>query len=520
MGIQTSGKGYAICIALAALSPPRALPGSSSLGGLPVRAVGPRVSVPDMHWLRCCRVPHHPGLCCCAPTVLPLPWLDEHARYDGQAVKPPGSAGEYCTLESREHFMQFLGTHPFALAGFILAIIYAWSILGNPSAVGRVWNAKRLVRTFVPSVAVIVMVIAVSGGLKRTLTQVDFGMFYSSALLLQNEPQNLYDQTKQTEYLHAVTGLAGKAHYLPFAYPPFVALMFAPLTALSFRSAYFVLLAVNIALLIFSLWWLLSRLHYSREHTIAFLVIASGVLPLYAVLVLGHLTLLGITILTLFVTDVLGAHKMRAGLWAGLLLFKPILFPIPLFILLWKKQWKAVVLFLGVGLGLLLISYALVGWDGLKANAAMLFVMTSDYLLPRTQSLRGLAFAVGMETGAWILLAGILTLVLWFAVARARNQRWILAAAMMAIMLVPPYLQFHDLAICLIGLALGFSTMTSISDRTRNILFITALVPPAIVLAGPRDHPVFPIMPVLLSFLFAFCIVKSFRDISDSDYSN
>jgi hypothetical protein len=415
--------------------------------------------------------------------------------------------------------MDVVWAHPFALIGIILAITYAWSLLGNRYEPTQSWDVKRIVRACIPSAVVFLLVIAVSTGLKLNLPRVDFGMFYSSALLLQQEPQHLYDEQQQIEYLHAVTGLAGESHYLPYAYPPFVAFLFTPLTFLSFRSAYLAMLVGNIAVLIFTFWLLGTRLRYSQEQFVSLLIIASAAIPIYAVLILGHLTFIAILLLSLFATDMIGTKSTRAGLWTGFLLFKPILFPIPLLILLWKKQWNAILLFLGTGIVLLLLSYALVGWEGLKANAIMLHVMTSDYLLPKTQSLRGLAFAVGLGAWAWIILAGITTFVLWYGFLSAPDQRLVFAGSIFAVMLVPPYLQFHDLAIGMIAIALALATMKSISDRIRNYLFLMTLVPPALVLAVQRKHQILPIMPIFLSILFTYCIWKALQKNFNPDQS-
>jgi hypothetical protein len=401
--------------------------------------------------------------------------------------------------------------HPFALAALILAVLYAWSVFSRRNQTQQSWGAKQIIRTFSPSAIVFILVLAASAGLKLNLLRVDFGMFYSNALLLRQNPGHLYDPQMQTEFLHAVTGLKDEPHYLPFAYPPFVALLFIPMTVFSFRTAYYAMLVVNIAVLTFTLWWLSSRLKLRQDKLTALLVSASGALPLYAVLILGHLTFVGMLLLSLFATDVLGNKKTRAGLWAGLMLFKPILFPVPLLMLLWKKQWRAITLFLVTAFALLCLSFVLVGWDGLQSNIAMMRLMTNDYLLPRIHSLRGLAFSLGLGPEAWIAAALAVVAALWLSASRAYDQTWVLAGAMLAVMLVPPYLQYHDLAIGLIAIAIALTAVNGVSDRTRNLLFIIVLVPAALVLACPRDKINFPIMPVVLSGLFVYCLWKAFK---------
>ncbi len=402
----------------------------------------------------------------------------------------------------------------FAIEGYYYAGIasaiagmYAWFTFGNVVRDGR---AIPLIRTFGPSLVILTVVLAASAGLARNLPRVDFGMFYSSALLLRQDPSHLYDSQRQTEFLHSVTGLAGESFYLPFAYPPVVAFLLIPLSALSFRSAYYVMFGVNVLLLAFSLWWLSRALAFRTDQITAFLVLASAALPMYAVFVLGHLTFIGLLLLSLFATDCMSGKFRRAGLWAGLMLYKPTLFPIPLLLLLWKKQWKALAMFSGVAAGLFAFSFALVGWEGLRANVIMLRLMTSDYFLPKTQSLRSLVYFFGLGQGFWIALVLIVLAALWVAVLYAPNQRWVMVCAAIALLLTPPYLQFYDLSMGLVGAAVAISAMESVSDRSRNVLFLIVLLSSALALAGPKNQPSLPVMPIVLALFFCYGLRKAF----------
>jgi hypothetical protein len=414
----------------------------------------------------------------------------------------------------------FVIEHPLACVGMILVILFAWSTFGVRDENQQKWDARRILRTFSPSAVVILLVIAASVGLKQNLPRIDFGMFYSSAFLLQQDPQHLYDPQKQTEYLHAVTGLKGERHYLPFAYPPFVAFLFTPMTAFSFRNAYLLMLAINISILALTFWVLASRLKFGQDQATAFFISSSGALPLYAALILGHLTFLGMLLLALFVTDLFGDRKPRSGLWVGFMLFKPILFPVPLLMLVLTRQWRAIVVFVCTASALLGLSLALVGRNGLWSNIAMMRVMTNDYLLPRTHSLRGLAFFIHFGFVGWIALALVVVVALGIAAFHTRDQHWLAAGMIMAIMLVSPYLQYHDLAIGLVGIALAIATMRPIIDKTRIYLFLIALVPAGVVLTAPKSQPIFPVMPVLLTVSFVYCLWKAFRPAGNANMLN
>jgi hypothetical protein len=270
--------------------------------------------------------------------------------------------------------------------------------------------------------------------------------------------------------------------------------------------------ALNTAIFAFTVYWIASKARYNRDQTTTLLIAGSAALPLYAVLILGHLTFLGMLFLSLFAVDWRHGGKTRTGLWAGLLLFKPTLLPIPLLLLLWKKQWKAIAAFVATTCTLLLISLALIGWDGLLKNAAMLRLMGSDYLLPMTHSLRGLAFALRLGIAVYVMMALAVVAALWIAVVRAQNKNWTMAGAMLAILLVPPYMQYHDLAIGFIAIALALMAAESIPDITRNSLFLFVLAVCAVTFANLKTDRLFPIMPIALIVCFAFCLRKAFSD--------
>ena len=86
------------------------------------------------------------------------------------------------------------------------------------------------------------------------------------------------------------------------------------------------------------------------------------------------------------------------------------------------------------------------------------------------------------------------------------------AGAMLAILLVPPYMQYHDLAIGFIAIALALMAAESIPDITRNSLFLFVLAVCAVTFANLKTDRLFPIMPIALIVCFAFCLRKAFSD--------
>src|SRR5262249_12666634 len=76
----------------------------------------------------------------------------------------------------------------------------------------------------------------------------DFTMFYASGLLLRDSPAELYDAEKQAGAESLATGVdirTDSPAFTPFGYPPVTALLFVPFTWLKYKTAYYLLAAVN-----------------------------------------------------------------------------------------------------------------------------------------------------------------------------------------------------------------------------------------------------------------------------------
>ena len=77
----------------------------------------------------------------------------------------------------------------------------------------------------------------------------DFLMFYSAGRMVQNDPLALYDESRQqAEFLQVIPGLEPGSCRLPYRYPPLVAILMAPLSHLSYSTAFAFFTALSIAL--------------------------------------------------------------------------------------------------------------------------------------------------------------------------------------------------------------------------------------------------------------------------------
>ena len=143
-------------------------------------------------------------------------------------------------------------------------------------------------------------------------------------MLLLNSPEELYEPESEAAAQKAATGLnisATDADFLPFSYPAVVALAFVPFTLLKFKTAYILMMAINLALLGISIWLLSARLNLDDDANQVLVLCATASLAVYS--------------------DNARLEKDRAGIWVGLLAFKPTVLPIWLFWFAIRRRWRA-----------------------------------------------------------------------------------------------------------------------------------------------------------------------------------
>ncbi|MFB3903032.1 MAG: glycosyltransferase family 87 protein [Acidobacteriota bacterium] len=287
------------------------------------------------------------------------------------------------------------------------------------------------------------------------LIRSDFASFFAAATILRSEPSRLYDQDLQYE----VQGRLGKSGYLPFAYPPLAALVFVPFSLLGFEPAYLAWLVASAMLLLLSLHVMVRGFRLSSSQADALLLFTLLFFPVYAALVQGQLSLVILLLFTLFLTE---ERSPRAGLWAGLVLIKPQLAPVPFLVLLLSRNWRGVAVGLAAGSIQLLMSFALVGLSGFRGLPAVLSEMANNEevlaWLPRMHNLRQISWFLGAQEAGYFVLALLTAVVLSGAWARYGRSKWTILMAVLAACLVSPHLFLHDLTLALPAGAIWIST--------------------------------------------------------------
>jgi hypothetical protein len=224
------------------------------------------------------------------------------------------------------------------------------------------------------------------------------GIYVGAHTVAAGHAAQLYDLDTQRAEMNQAVLPFHRAPLMAFIYPAYVAVLLAPVGALSFVHAVVVMLTLNILIAVRILWLIATRFSDSRRVRLTLLFAFLAFVPLHLTLLqnqLGLFPALGILQAVVAFRD---QQPTRAGFWLLLGIFKPqlILFPL-LAIALWRC-WKTLLPFVVGCIAVLALSVSVLGWwiptylsflrDYNRAGSAM-------SLFPQAmQNWRGLAYVL------------------------------------------------------------------------------------------------------------------------------
>jgi hypothetical protein len=322
------------------------------------------------------------------------------------------------------------------------------------------------------------ILICVAGAPRSLSGVVDFRSFYTAgAIVRSGHGPQLYDYDYQQQ---VQTALAGpRATPLPFLYPAFAALPFVPLSLVSYRAAFFILLAGNLGLLLLAASLLRPWLLHLRERSWIVLPVLYGCLfGVSVALMQGQISFVLLAAYCGSWVLLRKEHRFLAGVLmsVGLIKFQ-IAIPVFLLFCFWR-QWRLIAGFLVGAIGLAGLSAIIVGKAGLAAYWHGMAGMTRQTAFNATAAkarygmfpadmpnLHGLTF--GIAHGAWwglILNIALCCVTLIFAA----RQRASLLIALPAAMLVSYHMQPHDLTLLLLPLSFIVDELLQRVQRRRR----------------------------------------------------
>jgi Glycosyltransferase family 87 len=353
----------------------------------------------------------------------------------------------------------------------------------------------------------------------------DFGALYTGGLIVrQGRAPKLYDLNEQTRVQESLFKRKG---LLLYAYPPVVAVLFAPLTRLSYRSAYVVCGALNVLLWVVFLVVLRREMGMGRKLSADFLILSSLFCPLWIALIQGQVSVFVLVIFALTFVRLRRSQSYSPGfvLGLGLLKFQDVL-PFALIFLL-RRKWRFVTGFAATGFVLGFLSLAAVGARGAISYVALL----TDIVMHPTRGLyatirpsnmptvRAFVTALSPRTLSerWIsVVAMALSVGLLLTIARLWNREerrgnrasfnLMFAAALTSSLVVSPHLNAHDLTPMLLAFVLTISSpQWEVRCAERVILAVASAIfyaaPLYFILAGRGE--LYLLAPVLATFALA-----------------
>jgi hypothetical protein len=266
----------------------------------------------------------------------------------------------------------------------------------------------------------------------------DFTIYYTAGTIVrQGWGRQLYDKAKQFEvqrnFAPQVTSRFGA---LPFNHPPFEAALFAPLSFLSYHTAYLLWLVANLGMLALVPIVLRAHVPLMGAFPIPVWILASlAFLPIFLALVQGQDAILLLFLYVLAFVSLKSGRLVWAGAWLAGGLFKfHLVLPFLVLLLLEVPQRRRIAYgFAAVAAVLLAASTATVGMEGilsyphyvlsLEATTAGGAIKPSD--MPNVRGLLSL-IAPSLPNFNWviILLSAILFLIAaWIARSSASDAR-------------------------------------------------------------------------------------------------
>lgn len=209
----------------------------------------------------------------------------------------------------------------------------------------------------------------------RNARSVDFVYFYTVSILARHSsPDKIYDPKLQVETAQKILPVRdGQSSYGFSPYPPFVALLFAPLSRLPFWTAFRVQQAISLALYLLGLIILLRRFFPGQPvWGSVFLPFALAYLPWISNTWLnGQISVLGFVGVALALVWLADGREFRAGLALSICLYKPTLLVLLIPMLVFRRQ-RRVLAGLAAGGGVLVsVATLAFGWHVWKAYARL-----------------------------------------------------------------------------------------------------------------------------------------------------
>lgn len=203
----------------------------------------------------------------------------------------------------------------------------------------------------------------------------DYSAFYVAGTIVQSySPQELYHLPLQDQLYHSLLPHAPNDVFLPYAYPPFLTILFQPLSLLPFSTSYLLWLLVSLSLFLGGMFYIWkTSLAIPREMWIVTIFLALSFEPFVMENWLGgQVSSIGFFCLALALYCDFQQRPFWGGIALGFCTYKPTLLIFILPMLVFTKRFSMLGGFTVCAVGLGGISWMVVGWGPLIDYVALL----------------------------------------------------------------------------------------------------------------------------------------------------
>ncbi len=193
----------------------------------------------------------------------------------------------------------------------------------------------------------------------------DFSAFYTGwAIVRDGHGAHLYDTDWQTRYQQSILEEGRfEGGLLPYVNPPHLTIPFVPLAWLPRSTAYLVWTLIQCALLAWLLYWLWGiTANWERHERRLILTAVTAFPPLMSNFMIGAFSLFLLVCFLHFYLALKKAREKWSGVWLVLATIKPQVVVLPGLVLLRARRWQALGSAVLVGILLVALSLALLGW--------------------------------------------------------------------------------------------------------------------------------------------------------------
>lgn len=331
----------------------------------------------------------------------------------------------------------------------------------------------------------------------------DFTIFFTAGNILREQRgADLYNPRKQQEIQSEFsTDPEIRKGPLPYIHPPYEALLFVPLTLLSYSKAFAMWECLNLLILLVVCLLLRSRLSSLGGFPVwQLLVLCLAFFPVLANFHQGQDAILLLLIVVVAFRCLEREENFVAGCWLALGIFKyHLILPLALVLAIWRGR-KLLLGFVTVAVGVVIVSLGIVGWDGAMRYPAYAWRVVSEPIfggLPfrRLPNLLGL---IGgwpfMErtralTHILVITGSIVMLMVTVELRNTARQRvsfrLCFACAVIMALLLGYSTNTYDLCLLILPLALVADCYWSATPPDNSWSRITGIFPAVVISLSP-----------------------------------